>query len=518
MSSGLQLYTNYRNDIFDIEKEMQQIEQSYLSSLTNSLWQLDDQQINIQLQGILALPNVGFIAIIEGDNKTLYEKGFLLTNNFVQHTYDIVYKNGQLHQLGRLNVMFSLQKVYDSLEQQFWIILISKMIQTFCVSLFIIGIFYRLIAKHLHKMASYAENLTFNSLDTPLILDKVNRNDELDRVSVAINKMRISLTDSKQKLDEQQHRQQQILELMPAAVFVTDANGCPTYVNQRAKEIFGDGIIQNSTFSELSAVCHAYISGTNRLYLSEKQVITQALAGRKSYCDDMEIKPKTSANRIPLEAWGSPVFNQQNEVTAAIAVFQDITERKQAEESRIQLAQAEEAEIIATRLSMTDELTQLYNRRYFNIEFPKEIQRAARTSQMISFLILNIDYFKLYNDGYGHQKGDEVLCEIGQILKAQCQRAGDIPIRLGGEEFGIIFSGLTSQQALNFANRIKTTIQNAKIEHNFSGVDPYVTASFGLVTSAAGIRLTQMELYKQADQALYQAKHRGRNQVFQICI
>jgi diguanylate cyclase (GGDEF)-like protein len=277
------------------------------------------------------------------------------------------------------------------LQQQFFIILIGKMIQTFCVSLFIIFIFYELIAKHLNQMARYAKNLTLDKLNEPLILNKTDNSDELDQVSSAINAMCVSLENGKRQLQE-------------------------------------------------------------------------------------------------------------------------------GEKNRIRLAQSEKEKEIAERLSITDELTQLYNRRYFNNEFPKEIHRAARSKQIISFLMFDVDYFKFYNDNYGHQKGDDVLREIGQIVKAHCQRAGDIPIRLGGEEFGVIFSSISNQQAFEFADRIRMAIYNANIEHNFSQVCHYVTASFGLVTLAGTLSSNDNELYRQADDALYQAKEGGRNQVVQVCV
>lgn len=518
ISSSYQLYTHYKNDISDIEKEIHQIQQSYLSSLTNSLWQLDDQQINTQLLGILALPNVEQATIYEGD-KVLYEKGHLPPNKFIQHSYDMTYDNGQKNQLGRLSVIFSLQKVYDNLKQQFFIILIGKAIQTFCVSLFIVFIFYRLIARHLHEMAKYAQNLTLDKLDEPLVLNKTDNHDELDQVAASINEMRVSMGSGKQQLQNQQHLQQQILELMPAAVFVTDTNGVPTYVNQRTKEILGESsVYTNSIFSALSTIYYAYLSGTNTLYPSDKQVIARALAGQKSYVDDMEIQLPNKKKRTQIEAWGSPIFNQKNEVISAVAVFQDISERKQSEKNRIRLAQTEKEKELAEHLSITDELTQLYNRRHFNNEFPKEIHRATRSKQIISFLMFDIDYFKRYNDNYGHQKGDDVLREIGRIIKAQCHRVGDIPIRLGGEEFGVIFSSISNQQAFEFADRIRMAIYNANIEHNFSQVCHYVTASFGLVTSSGTLSSNDDELYRQADDALYQAKEGGRNRVIQVCV
>ncbi len=516
-SSGLQLYTHYENDISDIEKEIYQIQQSYLNSLTNSLWQLDDSQINMQLQGILALPNVKHVEIIEEDTKTLYEKGEIPSDNFIFRSYEMVYDNGEQHPLGHLKVIFSLQEVYDNLEQQFCIILIGKAIQTFCVSLFTVFIFYRLIATHLHQMARYAQNLTLDKLNEPLILNKIDKNDELDQVAASINKMRLSMSNGKQKLQEQQNLQQQILALMPAAVFVTDASGIPTYVNQRAKEILGESAIcTNSVFSELSAIYYAYVSGTNTLYPSDKQVIARALAGQKSYVDDMEIRSPCKNERIQIEAWGSPIFNPQNEVISAVAVFQDISERKQAEKNRIYLAQIHEAKEIAERLSITDELTQLYNRRYFNQVFSAEIQKATLAKQTISFLVFILDDFKIYNDNYGSQKGDDVLRVIAQILKASCRPVGDIPIRLGGKEFCVIFSGLSAQQAFEFADGIRMAIFDTNIEHNSNF--HCVTASFGLVTCSSETQLDADAFYKHADEALHQAKDAGRNRVIQICV
>ncbi len=91
--------------------------------------------------------------------------------------------------------------------------------------------------------------------------------------------------------------------------------------------------------------------------------------------------------------------------------------------------------------AITDELTTLYNRRYFNQIFPKEIKRAIRDQQTISFIMVDVDHFKQYNDHYGHQKRDSVLATISKLLKLNCKRGSDIALRLVGEEFGVIFSG-----------------------------------------------------------------------------
>lgn len=171
-------------------------------------------------------------------------------------------------------------------------------------------------------------------------------------------------------------------------------------------------------------------------------------------------------------------------------------------------------------IAITDELTKLYNRRYFNEIFPKEIQRAVRGKQAISFLMIDVDYFKLYNDNYGHQKGDEVLAAIGNVLKRNCcRRASDIPVRLGGEEFGVIFSKADAQQSAAFSESVRDSVESLRIEHAFNKAAGHISVSCGLLTVINPTQKTYMdELYKIADKALYSAKENGRNQVKQIIL
>ena len=169
--------------------------------------------------------------------------------------------------------------------------------------------------------------------------------------------------------------------------------------------------------------------------------------------------------------------------------------------------------------AITDELTKLYNRRYFNQIFPKEIQRTIRDKQTISFLMMDVDNFKQYNDNYGHQKGDDVLSEIGKTLKLNCKRASDIALRLGGEEFGVIFSDINNNKQMVFAESIRQSIEMLQIKHEFNNASSYITASFGLVSITKPSKEINMdELYRLADEALYLAKENGRNQIKEIKI
>ena len=164
-------------------------------------------------------------------------------------------------------------------------------------------------------------------------------------------------------------------------------------------------------------------------------------------------------------------------------------------------------------LSITDELTQLYNRRFFNIKIEEEINRVKRDNNHFSFLIMDIDYFKQYNDTYGHQQGDLALEKVANVLKERTNRASDFAFRLGGEEFGII-TALDKIKVVEFANLIKNEIENLQIEHKASKISKYLTISIGIVSKENKDIPSSDELYKEADDCLYEAKNLGRNSIF----
>ncbi|MFT7002761.1 MAG: polar amino acid transport system substrate-binding protein [Sulfurimonas sp.] len=164
-------------------------------------------------------------------------------------------------------------------------------------------------------------------------------------------------------------------------------------------------------------------------------------------------------------------------------------------------------------ISITDELTTLYNRRYFNEIFPRLINSAKRENLNICFAVMDIDYFKAYNDTYGHVSGDNALKSVALSLKRSLSRADDYCFRLGGEEFGILFKGLNKEQSIELIERVKQDIENLKIVHEKSSVNKYLTASFGLIITDAKSVEDEKELYKEADALLYKAKENGRNKV-----
>lgn len=165
------------------------------------------------------------------------------------------------------------------------------------------------------------------------------------------------------------------------------------------------------------------------------------------------------------------------------------------------------------KLATTDSLTNIYNRYFFNQTFEKFIVGAKRNNQIISFMILDIDYFKQFNDTYGHQKGDYVLQIVAKTINENLTRADDYVFRLGGEEFGVLFKDISPDKSLVLANKIIESIENLKIEHKNSQCSAYVTISAGLICKKSKTIQNVDKLYHEADELLYNAKSQGRNQL-----
>ncbi|PRM90461.1 hypothetical protein CJ671_02405 [Aliarcobacter cryaerophilus] len=184
---------------------------------------------------------------------------------------------------------------------------------------------------------------------------------------------------------------------------------------------------------------------------------------------------------------------KNNEIVGFTSIKSNITNKKHIEE-----------------LSITDELTKIYNRRFFNIKIEEEINRAKRDNKELCLIILDIDFFKQYNDTYGHPQGDIVIKNVANVLKSKTNRADDFAFRVGGEEFTII-THIEKEKVFDYAMSIKDEIENLKIEHSLNKVSKYVTISLGVVCKNAIEINSSEEIYKQADDNLYEAKKSGRN-------
>ena len=165
------------------------------------------------------------------------------------------------------------------------------------------------------------------------------------------------------------------------------------------------------------------------------------------------------------------------------------------------------------RLSVIDGLTNIANRRHFDCFLEKSWRIAMRDAQTISILMIDVDHFKLFNDNYGHQKGDECLKRVAETLSRFGKRAKDLVARYGGEEFTCILADTTKFHLLKIGESIRQAIEDLNILHEFSAVSNRVTVSVGASICIPTRDLTHALLVQAADQGLYQAKRNGRNAV-----
>jgi diguanylate cyclase (GGDEF)-like protein len=163
--------------------------------------------------------------------------------------------------------------------------------------------------------------------------------------------------------------------------------------------------------------------------------------------------------------------------------------------------------------SSVDGLTGIFNRRRFDETLNEEWRRARRNQKAISLLMMDIDFFKAYNDHYGHLAGDDCLRKMAKELPGIVHRPADLVARYGGEEFVILLPETDSDGTLHIANRVQEKLKVMNIPHAYSSVADHVTLSIGAITLIPTDELTPFDLIQRADELLYEAKQNGRNMV-----
>ena len=163
------------------------------------------------------------------------------------------------------------------------------------------------------------------------------------------------------------------------------------------------------------------------------------------------------------------------------------------------------------KLSMYDGLTNIRNRRFFDETFEKTFNEIKRDKKSLAVLMIDIDFFKPYNDNYGHGQGDETLRKVAKALEKTIKRASDFVARYGGEEFVILLKDINKDGVEAVANNLLNAIRELKITHEFSKIEKYVTVSIGASFYNSSSDITKLELLLKADETLYNVKNSGRN-------
>ena len=215
---------------------------------------------------------------------------------------------------------------------------------------------------------------------------------------------------------------------------------------------------------------------------------------------DVEYSLKVGKETVWFSTNISPL--SENKV---IWVARDITDRKTSEASLQKLNQE------LQRLATLDGLTQIANRRCFDDRLHQEWNRMAREQAPLCLILCDVDYFKRYNDQYGHQQGDVCLKRVAETIQQVVKRPADLVARYGGEEFAIILPNTTEEGGYQVAEKLRQEIFNLEIPHSASTISNYVTLSTGVVSTIPKPGFSSDLLVAETDRALYEAKNQGRN-------
>ena len=230
-------------------------------------------------------------------------------------------------------------------------------------------------------------------------------------------------------------------------------------------------------------------------------------AAREGEPWDLELPFVTAkGNARWLRAQGVAVCDDGKPVRL-LGAFQDITEKKT---NALELHRLNEE---LTRLSTTDPLTEVGNRRLFDQTLRAEWARAARRGGSIGLLMIDVDHFKEYNDHYGHPAGDAVLRQIATMVGESVRRGGELVARYGGEEFALLLPGADLAAAVAVAERCRQQVIDAKIEHRASTTSAWLGVSIGVASQVASPAVDCSTLVEIADAALYRAKRCGRGRI-----
>lgn len=263
-----------------------------------------------------------------------------------------------------------------------------------------------------------------------------------------------------------------------------------------------DGIELCRRLKQSERTSHTYVI----MLTAKKGDVEDAVISFDAGADDFVTKPIDPRELSCRLSVGRRILTYQHHLEQRNATLQETTKVMEHVMRELQIVNGKLKEI-----SLEDELTGIANRRCLERYLVKEWWHALREKEALSFLMVDVDFFKRYNDTYGHPAGDECLKKIATVLAANVKRGGDITARYGGEEFAIVLRATGSEGGQKVAENIRRDVESLAIPHKASKIAPYVTLSIGVATLIPEMNSSYEMLIKEADDALYQAKNDGRN-------
>jgi len=311
------------------------------------------------------------------------------------------------------------------------------------------------------------------------------------------------VTDLKQTeaaLASQKQFLQNVIDSIPSIIVVKDRDDRIQIANRASAAMHG--ITPADMLGKLDTEINPNISSLEAEH--NRRINQQVMETQVPYQAEREIVDMNGVSHW-YQLLINPFRDTDDNVNGIVVNCIDITDRKQIETA------LQEANEKLERLATLDGLTQIPNRRRFDEYLRQEWQRMVREQQPLSLILFDVDFFKAYNDHFGHQQGDEGLIAVAQAASRSVKRAADLLARYGGEEFAVILPNTRRTGAEIVARAIQQQIADLRLPHPHSQVNEYLTVSMGIASVVPSIEQSVDELVAAADAALYQAKRRGRN-------
>lgn len=500
VASAFQLYSDFRRDVSQVDERMSLIETSYMSSLSSSVWALDRNLLDIQLEGILSLPDIEHLTLdIEPDTTIVKGKNpESLSAGTRQHQFRLEHlSRSGTETLGTLKIVASMEGIYRDLKRKALLILTTQGVKTFLLSFLILFIIQHLITRHLVTMASYARHFSLRNLPGPLNLARrntsANRRDELAQVTEAVNEMRDRLSEDMQRQQEDADEIRKLslaIEQCPSSILICDRHWQVEYANNK--------------FSQLSGHSLNAIRGKHPGMLNPKarnnqenrqlwQHIQQEVRLKGEWHGEMHSN-RYNGERFWEQVTITPIRDGQGNPTQYLMLGEDISIRKRYEQQLL-------------RQANYDILTGLPNRMLALDRLKLALTQARRAREMVGVMFLDLDNFKHVNDTMGHEAGDTLLVEAARRI-ASCLRGSSTVARLGGDEFLVILPGLISQDATKLV--AKRILENFNPPFQLGDNEVFVTTSIGIAIFPDDSD-SSTSLLQHADAAMYEAKHKGKS-------
>jgi len=273
---------------------------------------------------------------------------------------------------------------------------------------------------------------------------------------------------------------------------------------------------------ELEGVLYLENNAADGVFTNERVFLLQHLSGQIAISIDNALGYQLLEDKVlertkHIETQKLVLEDKNSELEAHNSTIQALNEQLQSEnwERRVAERNLQKANEELGRLVMVDGLTKIGNRRHFDESLEIECQRILRDKTPLALILCDIDFFKNYNDSYGHQAGDECLKRVAQAIAGALRRPTDLAARYGGEEFAVIMPHTDDHGALEVANLIRQAVIDLQIPHQGSQVAEWITVSIGISTAMPFHKCSPASLIKTADDALYQVKESGRNGIIQ---